>query len=145
MSSKKLPPKQRFIPKNKNKYKGNLKNLISKSSWEHQFMCFLDRHPSILEWKYESIWITYYNPIENKNRKYVPDFWFKFIDKQGNIKECIVEIKPYKKTKLRNKATRIEKAEFIVNESKFKAADKYCKEKGIEYKIITEKEIIFLK
>lgn len=143
--SKKIPSKQRFIPKNKTKYKGNLNSLVSKSSWEHQFMCFLDRHPSILEWKYESIYITYFNPIENRNRKYVPDFWFKYIDKEGNIKECLVEIKPYRKTMLRERATRIEKAEYAVNKAKFEAADKYCKEKGIIYKIITEKDIKFLK
>lgn len=145
MKPRKLPPKQRFIPKNREKYKGNLKLLISKSSWEHQFMIFLDRHPNVLEWKYESYYIDYFNPIENKIRKYVPDFWFKYIDSNGEIKECIVEIKPYKKISLRKRATRIEKAEFIVNESKFKAADKYCKERNIEYKILTEKEIKFLK
>lgn len=141
----KLPPKTRFTPKNKNKYLGNYNNIIARSGWERQVMIYLDNNPNILKWSSERISIPYYNPITEKTHRYYPDFWIKYLTNKNEIKECIIEIKPHHKTYLRERAKKITKAEFIVNKAKFEAAIKYCVNKGIEFKVITEKDVNFLK
>ena len=50
----------KFIPKNRNKYKGNPKKIVYRSLWERSFMKYCDSNPSILEWSSEEIIIPYY-------------------------------------------------------------------------------------
>jgi len=47
----------RFNPRNPEKYKGDFRNIIYRSSWEVEFMRYCDRNPNILEWGSEEFFI----------------------------------------------------------------------------------------
>lgn len=125
-----------YNPKNIYKYKGR-KVLKYRSSWENIFMEYCDKSPIIIQWNYESIIIPY--TLGTKRKKYYPDFWIK-----TNNNEFIIEIKPKHQTKLPKKNTpsfNKEYSRFLINRAKWNAARKYCKNKNIEFKIITEDTI----
>jgi hypothetical protein len=46
----KRPLKGKFKPKNPQKYKGNVTNIIYRSSWELRLMSYLDNHKNIISW-----------------------------------------------------------------------------------------------
>jgi hypothetical protein len=136
-----------YQPKNPKKYKGNVKNIVARSSWERSFMRYLDLHPSVLLWASEEIVIPYYDPTNGKLRRYFPDFYVELQQKDGSIKILIIEVKPLEQTKEPQKRKRITKRyiqevmTYGTNMSKFEAAKEYCEEKGWEFKVITEKEL----
>lgn len=76
---------------------------------------------------------------------YFPDFVVKLKDKSGKEQTLIVEVKPYKQTMLpKNKKTKSfkeETARYLINESKWKAAQKLCEENKWQFKLLTEKNI----
>ena len=136
-----------FIPKNPKKYKGSYP-CICRSSWERMYCQFLDMTPTIVKWSSENIFIKYWDPVQQRTRRYYPDFYQQVLDKDGKYKEYIVEIKPAKETKpprktgKKSKTTlRHQQATYITNQAKFEAAHGYCKKIGMEFKIITEKEL----
>lgn len=138
--------KGRFIPKNPEKYIGNAKNVLFRSSWELHIMKFFDSNPAIVKWSSEELAIPYINPIavaagQIKISRYFPDFivWYK--DNTGNIKQEIIEIKPYRETILVPGANEREKLTYTVNIAKWKAAEDFAKKHGIKFKILTEKSI----
>ena len=61
----------KYIPKNKEKYIGDVENIVCRSLWERTVCKFCDEHPNILKWASEEIAIPYMDPIENKLRNYV--------------------------------------------------------------------------
>jgi TnsA endonuclease N terminal len=141
-------PKQGiFKPFNPHKYKGNPTNIIYRSSWELKFMVYLDKHPSIIWWQSEEKPIPYRDPNNGKIRRYFVDFIFQYRDINQNVKTMVVEIKPYHQTKQPVKKQRptkryiTELAEYVRNQAKWEATNKYCKEKGWEFKILTEYEL----
>jgi hypothetical protein len=141
---------KRYYVKNRKKLlpKGT-KYVICRSSWEEKFCKWCDNNPNILYWSSEAISIPYYNPIKQKECRYFPDFLIKVVDKDKRIeKNWLVEVKPFKecipptKTKNKSKKTQIyEKFTYETNKAKWKAAQQYCKLKGLTFKIITEKEL----
>ena len=130
-----------FTPKNPQKYIGR-GSIRYRSGWELQFMNFLDNHPSIKQWASESISIKYENPIVQKVKSYVPDFFIIYEDAQGNRKGELVEIKPHKETTL-EAAGRSQKAQIqaVVNQAKWKAAAEFCNRNGIQFRVVTEHEM----
>ena len=131
--------KGKFRPQNREKYKGNLSNIIYRSGWELDFMKYLDRQPGVLQWNSEEIIIPYKSPIDGKWHRYYPDFWVRTLKA-----ETIIEIKPKKQTKPpkenpkhRRRYLREVKT-FVVNEAKWKAAKEFCENKGFQWKIMTE-------
>lgn len=112
---------------------------------EYRFMSRLDMSPSIIEWSSEEMFIRYYDPTQKKWRRYFPDFVYK--SKKGNvIKTFMIEIKPESQTKPPKKTSNKkrlleEQMTFVVNQSKWAFAEKYCQERGIEFLVITEKDI----
>lgn len=136
-----------FRPKNIKKYKGDVKNIVYRSSWELKFMLYLDNHPDVLEWCSEEIVIPYRSPVDNKVHRYFPDFYVKRKDKDGIIESLIIEIKPKHQTKPPEKSSKHTK-KYIqevftwgVNESKWKAAREYCEDRMYKFLILTEKEL----
>ena len=85
--------KGKYIPKNPDKYDGNIKQIIYRSSWERLFMVYCDRSEQVLSWSSEEIKIPY--RFEEKIRTYYPDFWVDMIDKDGNRVQKLIEIKPH--------------------------------------------------
>jgi hypothetical protein len=137
----------KFNPQNPQKYNGNYKNIIYRSSWELHFMRYCDRNENILEWGSEEIFIPYISPLDNKIHRYFPDFFVKIQEKTGNIKKYIIEIKPKKQTIPPIKKTKITKSfiyeatTYEVNKAKWKAAEEFCKDHMIYFKIITEDDL----
>lgn len=96
--------------------------LFYRSSWEREYIKFLDRNNNVISFTKEKDKIAYINTDDHK-RWYIPDFLIEY--KNGN-KE-LIEIKPscYLKHE--------------VNKRKFKAAREFCKENNMSFKVITEK------
>jgi cyclopropane fatty-acyl-phospholipid synthase-like methyltransferase len=119
--------KGKFTPKNPEKYFGNVKQIIYRSSWERLFMVYCDKKPEIWNWSSEEVKISYI--LDGKNRTYYPDFWVDMIDKNGNRVEKLVEIKPHYQRTMK------------VNKAKWSAAEEYCQDNNMEFLVMTEKEL----
>ena len=139
--------KGRYSPKHPEKYKGDPTQIIYRSGWERRLMVYLDENKSVLQWSSEEIAIPYRSPIDNRMHRYFPDFYVKAIDKDGNIVEQLLEVKPKKETREPVKKKRITK-QYITevttwgkNQAKWKAAEEYCLDRGWQFKLITETEL----
>lgn len=139
--------KGRYSPKHPEKYKGDPTKIIYRSGWERRLMVYLDENKSVLQWSSEEIAIPYRSPLDNKIHRYFPDFYVKAIDKDGNITEQLLEVKPKKETREPVKKKRVTK-QYITevttwgkNQAKWKAATEYCLDRGWQFKLITETEL----
>lgn len=136
-----------FKPKNPNKYKGNVSNIVYRSRWELKCMSYFDLNSSVLEWSSEEDIIPYVSPLDNRYHRYFVDFRVKIKDREGKIKTYLIEVKPFYQTqepkadKINKKRYLTEVQTYVVNKSKWNAAEEYCKKKGWEFKIWTEKEL----
>ena len=135
-----------YKPSNIDKFIG--REAIFRSGLELRAFRFFDSNPNVLKWGSECIQVPYFDPIACKNRVYHVDN-FVMIKEGDVIKKYLVEIKPYKQTippkvtKRRKKEHLIyEQAQYLTNsEGKWKAAKKFAKKNGMEFIIITEKEL----
>ena len=136
----------KYKPVNYRKYKGDPTDIFYRSSWELKFMQWCDRNPNILEWNSECIIIRYYDPVEQKYRRYFPDFYVKVKTPRG-MKKWIVEVKPKAQTRPpktpKRKTSRYinEVRNYAINDAKWKNATEYCKDRDMEFIIITEDEL----
>lgn len=135
-----------FMPKNKEKYKGNYP-IIYRSSWEKKFMNYCDTSDMVEAWGSENIKIPYYNPVAKSVWNYYTDFIVKIRTPEGPF-TAVIEIKPSKQTKppnyknRKNKKTLMyEHKTWITNKSKWEAAEEYCKKRGWKFIIMTEKDL----
>jgi hypothetical protein len=132
----------KFKPTNPQKYIGDHTNIIYRSSWECRVMSWLDKNPDIVSWGSEELTIPYRSPVDGKYHRYFPDF----IVKTKN-KTMIIEVKPERETKEPKPKKRITKQylqevmTYGINQSKWKAAEEYCLDRGWEFKVITEKHL----
>ena len=139
--------KSRYYPDYPNKYKGNPNNIICRSSWERKFCRWCDLNENVLEWGSEEFWIPYRSPVDNRVHRYFPDFIIKVKERSGEIKTYIIEVKPKRQTlppkegKKKTKTYINEIKTYAVNQAKWKAADEFCKDRLIEFKVITEDEL----
>jgi hypothetical protein len=130
----------KYIPKNKEKYIGDVANITCRSLWERNICKFCDETPNIVKWSSEEIVIPYESPLDKKIHNYYPDFLIQV--KTGDlVKTMMVEVKPKKQTYLKENASKKEKITWIINTAKWKAAEIYCNKHNMEFKIVTEKEI----
>lgn len=143
--------KGKFKPSNPEKYRGDPTKIIYRSLWERKFMVYCDTNKNVLQWASEEIIIPYKDPTTGKSRKYYPDFWMKYIDKEGNTKVSLIEVKPKKQLKqpdpskkystptgrLSTKYVREVKT-WAVNQAKFKAAKDFCDDRRWNWQILTE-------
>jgi len=125
---------------NADKYAGNRKPRY-RSSWEHAFMRFADNHPSVIQWASESIKIPYRNPLTGRQSVYVPDFVLIYQDKGGKRRGELIEIKPSSQTTMTPKTRDREKLQIALNHAKWEAAAKWCRLKGLHFRIVTEHDI----
>lgn len=123
---------QKYIGKGLPKYR---------SSWEFYFMNFLDTHPSVLHWASEGIFIPYMHPITGKMTNYVPDFFMIVVGKNGKNRAELIEIKPKKEAVLECAKTTRDKAMLLINQAKWAAASKWCKERNITFRVLTEAQL----
>jgi len=133
-----------FKPSNPQKYVGDYKNIIYRSSWEARVMNWLDKNPNIVSWASEEVVIPYISPIDGRWHRYFPDFVVKVRDKNGILKTMMLEVKPKKQTQepiIQRRVTKryiTEVATWGVNQAKWKAATEFCLDRGWEFKLITE-------
>jgi|TARA_R110002074_G_scaffold158810_2_gene316063 hypothetical protein len=125
---------------NASKYAGN-KVPYYRSGWEHAFMRFCDNHPSVVNWASEAIQIPYRNPLTGKQTIYVPDFFIVYQNKKGKRKAELIEIKPKKQTALTEKTSQRDRLAIAINHAKWEAAAKWCKLKGVQFRIVTEDDL----
>ena len=137
----------RFHPQNPQKYKGDVNNIIYRSSWELRFMQWCDRNENIMEYGSEEFWITYVSPVDNRVHRYFPDFIIKLKESNEDIKTYVIEVKPKRQTLPPKQKSRVTKSylyevqTYAVNQSKWNAADEWCKDRRLEFKVITETEL----
>jgi len=135
-----------FVPLHPEKYKGS-KPIYYRSSYELEFMRYMDKDPNVIQWGSESNVVMYRSPVDGRMHRYFIDNYavYKFKDK---LFKFIIEIKPYNKllkpkaTQGKKKTTLIqEEAEHSINMAKWQAANEWAKQKGYIFRILTEKEI----
>ncbi len=137
----------RFRPQNPQKYLGDVNNIIYRSSWELRFLRWCDQNTNILQYGSEEFFIPYVSPVDNRVHRYFPDFIIKVQHKDGSVKRYVVEVKPEKQTKPPKQRKRVTKSfiyeskTYAVNQAKWKAAEEWCKDRRLEFKIITEKQL----
>jgi len=135
--------KRKYTPIFPEKYAGDPTNIIMRSSWETMFASWCDKNPSVVKWSSEETIIPYRCPTDNHIHRYFVDF--KITVNTG--KTYLVEVKPYKQTQLpeypgkRTQRYLIESLTFMKNQAKWEAATNYAKDRGWEFKIITEHEL----
>jgi hypothetical protein len=137
----------RFTPKNPQKYVGDYKNIIYRSSWECRVMSWLDNSPDIISWASEELTIPYISPVDGKRHRYFPDFLVKVRAKDGKFRTLMIEVKPKKQAMEPVRKKRITKqyiqevATYGINQAKWKAATEYCLDRGWEFKVLTEADL----
>lgn len=136
--------KGKFQPANPQKYRGDLKKITFRSSWEFLFARYCDLNDDIKQWSSEETVIGYYSTADGKHRRYFMDFWVLYAD--GT--QFLFEVKPFSQTVMpkphgNKKKGRFEKELYTwkVNVDKWKAAKKFADERKMNFKIITEKTL----
>jgi hypothetical protein len=114
-------------------------------------MSFLDRATDVIEWSSEEFFIPYVCRTDKKWHRYFPDFKVKWKRKDGTSVTQVIEIKPrgqvgrpVKPTKVTRTSQRrylTECMTYAKNRSKWDYAEEWCKDRGYEFVILTEKEL----
>ena len=138
----------KFRPRNPQKYGGDVSNIVYRSSYELKFMQYCDLTESVNSWKSEEFWIPYRSPLDGKTHRYFPDFFLKYKDKDGKMRNLVVEVKPAKDLKepqtnptRRTKSWAYSVKMWAINQAKFEAAKEWCADHNYEFRIFTEKEL----
>lgn len=131
----------RFIPANPQKYVGDVNDIWARSSWEVQVMKWMDSRSAVLRWGSEETVIPYLSPADNKVHRYFPDFFIEYRDADGNIIKEIVEVKPLHETDEDHAKHQRSKDAVLVNKAKWKSAAIWCEQRGMRFRVITEKSI----
>src|SRR5690606_32571394 len=87
----------RYSPLNPGKYRGDVKQIIYRSSWELSLLSRLDKDPDVLAYSSEEIIIPYRSPVDNRIHRYFTDFWVRK-KVNGEIREALIEVKPFVQT-----------------------------------------------
>ena len=131
----------KYVIKNPEKYAGN-RTPMYRSSWEWAFMQFFDNHPGVIQWASEAIKVPYKNPLTGKNTIYVPDFLVVYQDKNGTKRAEVIEVKPKKETTMEQAGrSRQAQAKVVLNSAKWEAANRYCRQNNLVFRIVTEDDI----
>ena len=137
--------KGKFKPKYPNKYQGDIKEIVYRSSWELKMMKYCDTSKSIVEWGSEELVIPYLSPWDNRYHRYFPDFYVKVRTKNGSLKKYIIEVKPKnqctppeRNPKRRTGVWYNKVKTWGINKAKWKSATEFCLDHNMEFKILTE-------
>ena len=139
--------KRRFVPLFPEKYAGDPTCIIMRSSWETRFAGWCDKNPAVIKWTSEETVIPYRCPTDDKIHRYFVDFQIQIRQTSGHLKTYLIEVKPEKQTQppvypgRRTQRYITESVTYIKNQAKWKAATEYAKDRGWEFKIITENEL----
>lgn len=107
-------------------------------------MYWCDHNENIMKWSSEEIRIPYISPLDNRIHQYFPDFYIKYKNTDGEIKESLIEVKPKKQLKQPKVGKKIsqkqiyEVKEYAKNQAKWKAAEEFCADRRWSFQILTE-------
>jgi hypothetical protein len=136
-----------YRPIHPEKYEGDVRHIVSRSSYEHHFMRWCDLNPSVLQWSSETVCVPYRSPLDNRVRRYFVDFIIKMVNRKGETKRYLIEVKPDRFTKPpvppKRKTKRFisEVVQWNVNNAKWAAAKKICQDRGWEFLLVTEQNL----
>ena len=82
------------------------------------------------------------HPLTGKYTIYVPDFFIVYIDKNQSKHAEVVEVKPASQT-LREAVgkSRYNQEQYVRNLAKWEAANAWCKQQGIRFRVVNESDI----
>jgi len=137
-----------FTPQNPDKYTGDLTKIIYRSSWELKFLVYCDNNDSVIEYASEPVGIPYWNPILKKECTYWIDCYMATKNLEGKITRWLIEIKPNKYLTPPEEPKRLTEKQtlnyarhakqYLINTSKFKAAQVHADKNKMRFGIITE-------
>jgi hypothetical protein len=147
-----------YTIQNPSKYFGEKKELKYKSGLEERVFYYCDNNLNVIKWGYEVIKIEYLKPIfENwqlhhvEKHNYIPDLYLEIKENSGNIVKYLVEIKsksdtipPKQPSRMTQKALlqyQFKAQTYACNSNKWKSAEKWCKNNGIVWKLLTDDKI----
>jgi hypothetical protein len=130
----------RYTVKNKDKYEGDHSRVFFRSLWERQVFRWIDENKDIKSWSSEEVIIPYRCATDNRVHRYFMDVKMTTSDNQVHLIEIKPKIQTKKPDKTRRKTKKFvkEAITYIKNESKWKAADEYAKDRGWKFHIWTE-------
>ena len=156
MAKKKAYPEPKpYRVKNLSKYKGDATNVVLRSSWEKIVALWLDTHPCVESWNSEEVVVPYLLPELDRNgnlvghtqHRYFLDFQATF-NVNNKRKTYLIEVKPWASTQppvitegKKSKTLMEQAATWAKNQAKWAAAEKYCRQKGWSFQILTEFEL----
>lgn len=132
-----------FKPVHPEKYVGDARNIVFRSSWELNLMSKLDIDPSVVSWASEEVIVPYDDPVTRRRRRYFPDFLVKY--KSGKV--IMIEVKPESQQQRptmgrKSKERFITEAEtYVTNTAKWEAARAFCKARGWEFAVVNERDL----
>lgn len=133
--------KQGYIdPKSCRKLIDKSRPIIYRSSWEKTFLSWLEASREVKSWNSECIPISYIYK-DGTTHTYYPDYFVEFQDGR----KCIVEIKPKSQTTRPLNENSWAWKEWTKNCCKWKAAMQWCQDHSMQFKIITENTINYLR
>lgn len=108
------------------------------------FWC--DSTRGVIKWGSECVVIPYKKPTDQKIHRYFVDIIIVYKSKSGKEITEIIEIKPYAQTlppkkKRKGKSNLYETVNYAINIAKWKAATEWAKKRGIQFRIMTEKDL----
>lgn len=141
--------KGKYIPANPQKYRGDLSNIVYRSSYELKFCRWCDNNKNVLQWSSEPFPIPYMSPVDNAPHRYFIDFIVKVKQRNGDVETLFVEIKPEKQTKppeppksgKRTPRFLEESVTWEVNKSKWDAAAGFAAKNDARFIIMTERDL----
>lgn len=135
----------KYEVKNPTKYVGNIHKVSYRSSWELSVHAFFDNNPRILRWASEEIKIPYIKPTDGRVHNYFPDYWIEYVNKDGEVVQELIEVKPLAQTRIsksKNPKTKLyENLAYVVNQSKWEAAVNWCKHHNMRFRVLSESDI----
>lgn len=140
--------KGKYVPKHPEKYVGDVAKIVYRSGLERMFMVWCDSNQNVIKWNSEDVVLMYVSPADNRPHRYFVDFLVQIKNREGKLKTYLVEVKPFKFTKppvvpkRKTKNFLQESVQWSVNQAKWDAAKKFCQEKGWDFMILTEKDLV---
>ena len=129
-----------YVIINREKYAGNGTPRY-RSGWELSFMKFCDTNDHVLQWASESIAIPYRHPITGKVAQYIPDFLITYRNRDNTMRAELIEIKPKSQSVIESKMNSRDRAVVAINYSKWAAAQKWCNQHGLTFRVINETQM----
>ena len=129
-----------YVILNREKYAGNGTPRY-RSGWELSFMKFCDTNDHVLQWASESIAIPYRHPLTGKVTQYIPDFLITYRNRDNTVRAELIEIKPKSQSVIESKMNSRDRAVVAINYAKWAAAQKWCNQHGLTFRVITENDM----